>query len=72
MRAPGYNDTDLAIQKWFTVGEGVRIQFQAQMFNFVNHANFDAPDIGWGDTNFGQVSSTQGPRQVQFALKIYR
>ena len=72
MRAPGYNDTDLAIQKWFNPGEKIRIQFQAQMFNFVNHANFDSPDIGWGDKNFGQTTNTQGPRQVQFALRISR
>lgn len=72
LRAPGYNDTDLAIQKWFSPGEGLRIQFQAQMFNFVNHANFTAPDSGIGDTNFGLVGGTMGPRQVQFALRIYR
>lgn len=72
LRAPGYNNTDIAIQKWFRVGEQFRIQFQAQMFNFVNHANFDAPDIAWGDSNFGQSTNTQAPRQVQFALRITR
>ena len=72
LRAPGYNDTDLAIQKWFNPGEKFRIQFQAQMFNFVNHRNFDAPDINWGDANFGQPTNTQGPRQVQFALRVVR
>lgn len=71
-RAPGYNDTDLAIQKWFKVGEQLRIEFQAQMFNFANRANFDSPDINWGDKNFGQTTNTQGPRQVQFALRIVR
>ncbi len=72
LKAPGYNATDLAIQKWFLVGEQLRIQFRAEMFNFVNHANFDSPDVGIGDTNFGLVTGTQGARQVQFALKIYR
>ena len=69
-RATGYNNTDLAVQKWFNVAERFRVRFQTQMFNFVNHANFDSPDIGWGDTNFGQTTNSQGPRQVQFALKI--
>jgi hypothetical protein len=72
LRAPGYNDTDLAIEKWFSVGELLRIQFRAEMYNFVNHANFDAPDVGIGDSNYGLVTNTQGARQMQFALKIYR
>lgn len=72
LRAPGYFDTDLAVQKWFSVGELLRIQFRAEMFNFANHANFNSPDVGIGDTNFGNVTNTQGPRQVQLALKIYR
>ena len=67
-----FDDADPAGQKWFTVGEGICIQFQAQMFNFVNHANSDLLDIGWGDTNFGQVGDTHEPRQAQFALRISR
>lgn len=72
LRAPGYNDTDLAIQKWFTIRENYRIQFRAEMFNFVNHPNFTSPDAGFGDKTFGQSSNTMGPRQVQLAIKIYR
>jgi hypothetical protein len=72
LRAPGYNDTDLAIQKWFSVGDQLRIQFRAEMFNFVNHANFTSPNAGIGNTNFGLVTNTMGARQVQLALKIYR
>ncbi len=72
LRAPGYVDTDLAIQKWFVVKELYRIQFRAEMFNAFNHANFTAPDIGFGDSNFGQIGNTEGARQVQLGLKIYR
>jgi hypothetical protein len=72
LRAPGYVNTDLAIQKWFNIKEDFRLQFRAEMFNVANHANFTAPDPNIGDTTFGQVTNTQGARQVQLALKLYR
>jgi hypothetical protein len=74
LRAPGYVDEDLGIQKWFTLTEKFRLQFTAQMFNAFNHANFDSPDINLGDaaTTMGQASNTQGPRQVQLSLKLVR
>lgn len=72
LRAPGFNNTDLAIQKWFTIRENYRIQFRAEMFNFVNHPNFTSPDAGIGNPTFGQTTNTMGPRQVQLAIKIFR
>ncbi len=72
LRAPGYVDEDLGIQKWFDLGEKFRLQFAAQMFNAFNHANFDSPDINLGDSTMGQISNTQGARQVQLSLKLTR
>ena len=74
LRAPGYVDEDLGIQKWFTITEKFRMQFTAQMFNAFNHTNFDVPDINLGDagTTMGEASNTQGPRQVQLSLKLVR
>ncbi len=72
LRAPGYVDEDLGIQKWFNLTEKFRMQFTAQMFNAFNHVNFDSPDINLGDGTMGEASSTQGARQVQLSLKIVR
>jgi hypothetical protein len=72
LRAPGYVDEDLGIQKWFNLTEKFRLQFTAQMFNAFNHANFDAPDLNLGDQKMGLSSDTQGARQVQLSLKIVR
>jgi len=41
--APGYWNLDLVIQKIFRVTEGIRVQFRAEMFNALNHPNFDNP-----------------------------
>jgi len=74
LRAPGYVDEDLGIQKWFNLTEKFRMQFTAQMFNAFNHPNFDSPDINLGDAgkSMGESNNTQGPRQVQLSLKIVR
>jgi hypothetical protein len=72
LRAPGYVDWDLGIQKWFNITEGFKLEFRAEMFNAFNHTNFDSPDVGIGDGNMGQVSNTQGPRQMQLSLRLTR
>jgi len=35
-----------------------------------NHANFGNPNTNIFSVNFGQVSTTQGPRVVQIALHL--
>jgi hypothetical protein len=72
LRSPGYVDEDLGIQKWFNLTEKFRLQFTAQMFNAFNHTNFDSPDINLGDSTMGEISNTQGARQVQLSLKLTR
>jgi len=72
LRSPGYVDEDLGIQKWFNIAEKFRLQFSAQMFNAFNHTNFDTPDTNLGDSTMGQISNTQGARQVQLTLKLVR
>ena len=70
LRAPGYDNWDIGIQKWFSFTERVRAQFRAEMFNSFNHANFYAPNttIGGG---FGTITAANPAREVQLALKIY-
>jgi hypothetical protein len=70
LRAPGYVDQDLAIQKWFSLKERLRFQIAVQMFNAFNHANFGIPGASVGSPNMGLSSSTQGARQMQGALKL--
>jgi len=41
--APGYWNLDLGIGKRFQLTERFNLQFRAEMFNALNHANFDNP-----------------------------
>jgi hypothetical protein len=41
--APGYWNLDLSFVKFFNVTERIRLQFRTEMFNALNHPNFDNP-----------------------------
>lgn len=42
-RGPNYWNADLGLQKIFAIGERYKLQFRAEFFNVLNHANFDNP-----------------------------
>jgi hypothetical protein len=54
----------------------VRLDFRAEFFNLLNHAQFFLPGDGTGMQNvdapsFGKVTQTvNNPRLIQFALKL--
>ena len=71
LRSPGYNNWDLAIQKWWTVNERVKMQFRTEMFNAFNRTNFTGPNTTYGSPQFGTISSAFAARDIQFAGKLY-
>lgn len=80
---PGLVDLDFAVFKNFPlhrISESSRLQFRAEMFNILNHANF-APPIA-NETVFDQSGNpvpgagavnetTTSSRQIQFGLKLF-
>ncbi len=84
---PGFHRLDFSLFKEFPIKERFHLQFRAEMFNILNHPNFNAPGFGgngvvaisgstnYTSSNFGQIGSTRDapydPRQIQFALKLY-
>ena len=68
---PGINNFDVSLQKETALGERANAEFRAEFFNVFNHAQFLNPDGNFSDgTDFGRVTHTRDPRQIQFALKI--
>ncbi|MDE1177459.1 MAG: carboxypeptidase regulatory-like domain-containing protein [Edaphobacter sp.] len=71
---PGYVNIDASINKVFALPammDSAKLEFRAEAFNVLNHANFTNPDTQYGNSTFGMITSTQGdPRILQFALKI--
>ena len=81
---PGLTEVDLSVLKNIAVSERISLQFRAEFFNLLNHANYASPN----QTVFTNIGSavapkyvptpTAGlitslattPRQIQFGLKL--
>jgi hypothetical protein len=73
LRAPSVFNMDAMVAKKFRITESKNLQFRAELFNFLNHVSWGAPgrDIST-PTAFGQITSqAQGPRNIQFGLKLF-
>jgi len=70
LRSPRYFDVDFSLHKNFQITQRFRLQFRSDFLNAFNHVQYNAPNMGLGST-MGQITSTQTPRNVQLALKIY-
>jgi hypothetical protein len=71
LRAPGYFNWDMAIQKYWNFGETKKLQFRVEMYNAFNHPNFFVPDSNLGDNSFGTITGAYPARSIQFAGKFY-
>jgi hypothetical protein len=71
IRGPKQIDTDFSIMKSIPVTESQGVEFRAEFFNLFNNVNFANPvNIIYPSSNFGSiVTTTTGPRVIQFALK---
>jgi hypothetical protein len=71
---PGQVNFDMSLSKAVRVGgirENAQLQFRAEFFNIMNHAQFNNPALNLQSAaTFGQITSTSvNPRLLQFALK---
>ncbi|MGA2576567.1 MAG: carboxypeptidase-like regulatory domain-containing protein [Bryobacteraceae bacterium] len=69
---PAFKNLDFSVFKDFAFTERFRLQFRSEFFNIFNTPQFNFPDSGYGDANFGKVTSTLPgtERHVQFSLKF--
>ncbi len=72
IRGPGAINLDIALAKHFKFFDKDRLDAELRLdaFNVFNHANFGNPDTNILDPNFGQGSTTLGPRVAQIALHV--
>ena len=73
LRTDGIHNVDLSIEKSFVPHEGMRIEVRGEFFNFFNTPRFAIPDNLWGDSTFGQISSTamgSTPRHGQLGVRF--
>jgi len=79
---PGLATWDFSVLKNVPLREGLNLQFRAELFNLLNRANFNTPNLivftpptaanpsGLSGTAGAITSTSTTSRQVQFALKL--
>jgi hypothetical protein len=72
LRGPGDQQWDIALFKNFVLGGTHRLQFRAEVFNFINHPNLSGPNTDITNPNFGRIITKDGSRRdIQLALRYY-
>jgi len=66
---PTYKDVDFNAFKNFPITERFNLQFRGEFFNIFNHTNYGIPANNVQATSFGQITSANTAREIQFALK---
>ena len=72
---PGEQNIDGSVAKTFQITERQNIEFRTEFINAFNHTILDAPNNGGINSanpdggTIGQVNSSEGARNIQFALK---
>ena len=68
---------DFTLAKKFPVKEGMNVEFRAEAFNILNHANFDLPNnLAFSAQRIrngaaGRILATEGNnREIQLGLKL--
>lgn len=76
LEGPGLATWDFSLLKDTPIRERARLQFRAEFFNILNHANFNTPNpvvftaTGVSPTAGVITSTSTTSRQIQFALKL--
>ncbi len=67
---PGYANVNASLVKNTALSEQFNLQFRAEVFNLLNHPNFNLPDNFLGSPTFGRITSARDPRHLQFGVKL--
>jgi hypothetical protein len=67
---PGLASWDASLERQFRLTERLHTVFRTDFFNLTNHPNFDRPGLIYGTSNFGEISSAENSRQIQFSLRL--
>ena len=70
LRNPGQIGFDSVLSRWQPIRERMRMQLRFEMYNMLNHPNLGSPNTTITSTNFGQITSKNGNRTMQAALRL--
>jgi hypothetical protein len=67
---PGLAAWDMSLERQVRLRERLGLVFRSDFFNLTNRPNFDRPGLIYGTSNFGNISSAENSRQIQFSLRL--
>ncbi len=68
LSGPGVWNTDMSISRIFPIRENLKFEFRTEFYNLPNTSHFNNPDTGSvTDSNFMQITSSYGERNIRFA-----
>ncbi len=69
---PGIINWDQSLYKRFNITDRIHLEFRAEFFNFMNHANFDVPAANISvPSQVGRITNTtNAPRAIQFGMRL--
>ena len=68
---PGINNWDTALMRNFPFRERLNLQLRGEFYNTFNHPNFKNPNTTIGNVNYGKITSDNGARVMEVALRIF-
>jgi hypothetical protein len=70
VEGPGTQSWDFSLRRRFVLTERFKLQFQADIFNAFNRANFNSVDTNLNNASFGTLTAAGPARNIQFGLKL--
>jgi hypothetical protein len=67
---PPVNNLDFTAIKRTPINERCNLEFRAEFFNLLNHAQFFNPIGDFSSSQFGDITAARDPRFIQFGLKL--
>lgn len=68
---PGRQTLDLALQRNFTIREGIKFQIRVEAFNALNHVNLGTPNRFVNTPQFGTITEATTPgREIQIGARL--
>jgi len=71
VRGPGLKNFDMGLKKDFAFGESRKLEFRSEFLNLTNTKILNVPSVFGPDPSLGRITSSQGERNIQFALKLF-
>ena len=68
---PGINNWDTSLMRNFRVIERFVLQFRGEFYNTMNHPNWKNPNTTLGSSQYGRVTSDNGARVMELAIRLF-